>query len=99
MKKFALPIFVIGTAMSAFHWIGVCVAGFGLSFYGRSIKTKLAFGAVGGLVVWLAFVMYLSSAGIYDKAAHTGTLFNLSIFFAVILGAVSGLASSFELEY
>lgn len=99
MRKYAPLIFILGVAASAFHWIGICIAGFGLSFFGKSIKTKLAFGAVGGLVVWLAFVMYLFSAGIYEKAVQTGTLFNLSVFFAVILGAVSGLASSFELDY
>ena len=99
MRKYAPLIFIAGVALSAFHWIGICLAGFGLSFFGRSIKTKLTFGAVGGLAVWLAFVMYLSSVGIYEKAAQTGTLFNLSIFFSVILGAVSGLASSFELDY
>lgn len=99
MKKFALPLFIFGVLISAFHWIGICISGLGMSFYGKSIKSKLLFGAFGGLLVWLAFTAYLSSTGAFEKAVNSGTLFNLSIFFSAVLGALSGLISAYELDY
>ncbi|AIY89373.1 hypothetical protein [Geoglobus acetivorans] len=92
------PIFILGVMISAFHWIGIIIAGAGLSLYGNSIKSKVMFGAFGGLLVWLAFVAYLSSEGIFEKAAQTGQLFALSIFFAVVIGGVSGLITAFKID-
>ncbi len=92
-------IFLIGFAISGFHWIGIIVAGAGLSFYGKSIKTKVLYGAVAGVAIWIAFVLYTLSIGIYEKVAYTGSLFNLSIFLSVLLGGVSGLITAYQTDY
>jgi len=94
-----IVLFLIGFAISGVHWIGIIVAGAGLSFFGKSIRTKVLFGAGAGVVIWLAFVVYIFSIGLYDKIANTGSLFNLSMFLSVLLGGVSGLITSYQTDY
>ncbi len=92
-------LFLIGFAISGFHWIGIVLAGAGLSFFGKSIKMKVLYGAVAGVMIWFAFVAYTLSVGIYDKVAQTGTLFNLSIFLSIVLGGASGLITAYQTDY
>ncbi len=92
-------LFLIGFALSGFHWIGIIVAGAGLSFFGKSIKIKVLYGAVAGVAIWLAFIVYTLSIGIYEKVADTGSIFNLSIFLSLLLGGVAGLTTSYQTDY
>lgn len=92
-------LFLIGFAISGFHWVGIIIAGSGLSFFGKSIKTKVLFGAVAGVAIWLAFVAYTLSTGMYDKIAHTGSIFNVSIFLSILLGGVAGLTTAYQTDY
>ncbi len=92
-------LFLIGFALSGFHWIGIIVAGAGLSFFGKSIKTKVLYGAVAGVTVWFAFIAYTLSVGIYEKVAETGSIFNLTVFLSVLLGGVAGLITSYQTDY
>ena len=95
-----LPVilFIIGAGASMFHWIGIAVAGFGLSLLGRSVKAKFGYGAVAGFAIWFIFLIQLLYTGILSKAFSTEILFLLSLLFSLILGGLSGVASSFMLD-
>jgi len=87
-------IFISGLVVSVFHWSGIILSGFGLAFFGKSLKAKFGYGVLAGLVVWVMFLAYLMYEGIFSKAFATGMIFLMSFLFSVILGGLSGLVSS-----
>ena len=87
--------FVIGLAVSYFHWVGLIIGGFAVGVATRSLKVALVSGFIFGIVVWFAFVAMLSANGMADKFFAMSPLQYVSLLLTVIATTISASITNF----
>lgn len=87
--------FVIGLAISYFHWVGLIVGGLAVGAVTRSLKVALVSGFIFGIVVWLAFVAMLSVNGMVGKFFAMSPLQYISLVLTVIATTISASITNF----
>lgn len=92
----ALLAFLIGLAISYFHWLGLIAGGILIALTSKNLKTAIALGFLLGVAVYCLFLVQLAANGLAEKFFAMVPLSYLSLLLAV---AATTLSSALRALY